>query len=102
MTAGRSATTLSAGRVPPSTYRFQITSQFTLDDAAAQIDYLVDLGVGWVYLSPVLEAEKGSDHGYDVIDHSRVDPARGGREALRRACDAAHAAGLGVLIDIVP
>ncbi len=89
-------------RVPPSTYRFQITSDFTLDDAAAQVDYLADLGVGWVYFSPVLEAEKDSGHGYDVIDHSRIDPARGGGSALRRACDAAHAAGLGVLIDIVP
>ncbi len=89
-------------RVPPSTYRLQITADFTLDDAAAQIDYLADLGAGWVYLSPVLQAEPGSDHGYDVVDHGRVDPARGGAEALQRVCDRAHAAGLGVLIDVVP
>ncbi len=102
MTAGPDLTHPTSGRVPPSTYRLQITANFTLDDAAAQVDYLADLGVGWIYLSPVLEAEKGSDHGYDVIDHGRVDPARGGPDALRRVCDAAHAAGLGVLIDIVP
>ena len=41
-------------------------------------------------------------HGYDVIDHSRVDPARGGPEALAEFCDAAHARGLKVLVDIVP
>ena len=70
------------GRVPASTYRLQITADFTLDDAGAQLDYLADLGVGWVYLSPVLQAEPGSAHGYDVIDHARVDGARGGPDAL--------------------
>ena len=93
---------MTPGRSPSSTYRFQITSDFTLDDAAAQVPYLADLGADWIYLSPVLEAEPGSGHGYDVINHARVDPSRGGGDALRRVCDAAHAAGLGVLIDIVP
>jgi (1->4)-alpha-D-glucan 1-alpha-D-glucosylmutase len=102
VTAGTDVPTPTAGRVPPSTYRLQITSDFTLDDAAAQVDYLAALGAGWIYLSPVLQAEPGSDHGYDVIDHGQVDPARGGAAALQRACDAAHAAGMGVLIDVVP
>ena len=53
---------------------------FTLDDAAALVDYLAELGVGAVYLSPVLQSTIGSDHGYDTTDPSRVDPDRGGEE----------------------
>ncbi|WP_374314885.1 malto-oligosyltrehalose synthase [Microbacterium sp.] len=90
------------GRRPLSTYRLQIRPSFTLDDAAALTDYLVALGVDWVYLSPLLTASEGSDHGYDVVDPTRVDPARGGTAALARAAAAFHAAGLGVLVDIVP
>lgn len=87
---------------PASTYRLQIRAAFDLNAAAEQIDYLRALGVGWAYLSPVLQATTGSDHGYDVTDPTRVDAARGGPEGLRVFADAAHSAGLGVLIDIVP
>ena len=51
----------------------------------ATLPYLHDLGVDWVYLSPLLAAEPGSDHGYDVVDHDRVDPDRGGRRGPGRA-----------------
>ncbi|RKR74667.1 malto-oligosyltrehalose synthase [Frondihabitans australicus] len=89
-------------RAPRSTYRLQIRPAFDLNAAADVVQYLRDLGVDWVYLSPVLEAEAGSDHGYDVVDHSRVDPARGGEIGLQTLADRAHLFGLGVLIDIVP
>lgn len=89
-------------RRPLSTYRLQIRAQFTLDDAAGLVPYLAELGVSWAYLSPLLAAVPGSDHGYDVVDHSRVDQSRGGEAGLRRFADAAHDAGLGVLVDIVP
>ncbi|TFC31433.1 malto-oligosyltrehalose synthase [Cryobacterium sp. TMT1-3] len=88
--------------VPLSTYRLQITAGFDLDAAASLVGYLRDLGADWIYLSPLLQAEAGSDHGYDVVDHSVVDPERGGAEALDRLSGAAHRAGLGVLVDIVP
>lgn len=88
--------------VPASTYRLQVRAGFDLDAAAGVTDYLESLGVDWVYLSPLLVATPGSDHGYDVVDHSRVDPERGGDDALDRVAEAAHGRGLGVLIDIVP
>ncbi|HWI32264.1 MAG TPA: malto-oligosyltrehalose synthase [Microbacterium sp.] len=89
-------------RRPASTYRLQIRQAFDLDKAAEVVPYLRDLGVDWAYLSPLLAATEGSDHGYDVVDASRVDDARGGPEGLERFAAAARAAGLGILIDIVP
>ncbi|UKA61863.1 malto-oligosyltrehalose synthase [Arthrobacter sp. FW306-04-A] len=89
-------------RTPVSTYRLQIRPSFTLHDAAALTGYLRDLGVDWVYLSPILTAEEGSDHGYDVTDPSTVDASRGGAEGLAALSKAAREAGLGVLVDIVP
>lgn len=88
--------------IPSSTYRLQVTPEFDLDAAAGVVDYLRDLGVGWVYLSPLLQAAEGSLHGYDVVDPSRVDASRGGPEALDRFVRAARDAGLGILVDIVP
>ena len=41
-------------RVPASTYRLQITEDFDLLEAARTLAYLHELGVDWVYLSPVL------------------------------------------------
>jgi (1->4)-alpha-D-glucan 1-alpha-D-glucosylmutase len=89
-------------RVPASTYRLQIRRSFTLFDAADKVPYLKSLGVDWVYLSPILTAEQGSDHGYDVTDPSAVDPERGGPEGLLALSKAAREHGMGVLVDIVP
>ncbi len=88
--------------VPTSTYRLQITPDFTLRDAAQTLDYLRRLGVGAVYLSPLLQAASGSAHGYDVVDPTRVDGSRGGPDALREFSNAAHARNLAVVVDIVP
>lgn len=89
-------------RAPSSTYRLQVRPSFDLDAARELLAYLDELGVGWVYLSPILEAHPGSDHGYDVVDPTRVDPARGGADALARLSAEAHRRGMGVLVDVVP
>ena len=87
---------------PASTYRLQIGKDFDLSAATAALNYLVALGVGAVYLSPLLEAVRGSDHGYDVVDHNRVDADRGGPQALAELVEQAHERGLGVVVDVVP
>ena len=92
----------SVGRAPVSTYRLQVTADFDLYAAADRLAHLHELGVDWVYLSPLLEAEPGSGHGYDVIRHDRVDPSRGGAEGLATLAREARRLGLGVLVDIVP
>ena len=89
-------------RTPRSTYRLQLTSEFDLFEAAKRLPYLHDLGVDWVYLSPLLAAEAGSEHGYDVAVHTREDPERGGSTGLDVLASAARTLGMGVLVDIVP
>ena len=69
--------------IPLSTYRLQVHRDFTLNDAADIVDYLADLSVGTVYLSPVLQSTTGSAHGYDTTDVTRVDRDRGGADPRR-------------------
>ncbi len=93
---------MSGHRLPLSTYRLQVSADFTLDDVAAHADYVNELGADWVYLSPLLQATRGSTHGYDVVDHASIDEERGGADAFARAIVAVREQGLGVLVDIVP
>jgi (1->4)-alpha-D-glucan 1-alpha-D-glucosylmutase len=88
--------------VPLSTYRVQVNERFTLDDAAALVPYLQQLGIDWIYVSPILQAEAGSDHGYDVTDPSMIDASRGGEADLAALSAAARSAGMGIVVDIVP
>jgi (1->4)-alpha-D-glucan 1-alpha-D-glucosylmutase len=89
-------------RVPTSTYRLQLHKDFTFDDAASIADYLRELGISHVYSSPYLQAAPGSMHGYDVVDHQRVNAELGGAEAHTRFCIRLGEAGLGQVLDIVP
>ena len=89
-------------RTPRSTYRLQVTPDFDLHEATRRLPYLHDLGVDWVYLSPILRAADGSDHGYDVVDPTRVDESRGGAEGLAALSAEARRLGMGVIVDIVP
>lgn len=88
--------------VPTSTYRLQLHAGFTADDAAAAVPYLAKLGAGHIFCSPVLQAAPGSTHGYDVVDHTLISADIGGEAALRRLADAAHAHGMGLIVDVVP
>ena len=88
--------------VPSSTYRLQLSPSFGFDQAAAAARYLAELGVSHVYASPVLQAAPGSTHGYDVVDHHRVNAELGGEAGHTRMCEALAAAGLGQVLDIVP
>lgn len=89
-------------RVPVSTYRLQLGADLTFADVEARVPYYVALGVTDLYLSPVLTAAPGSTHGYDVVDHDEVSPVLGGIDGLRALSATAHAAGLGVVLDVVP
>ncbi|WP_256796349.1 malto-oligosyltrehalose synthase [Terrabacter sp. Ter38] len=87
---------------PVSTHRLQLEPDFTLEDAVAQVKHLAALGITHVYLSPILQATVGSKHGYDVTDHTSVAQGLGGDAGFARLVEAAHEAGLGVVVDVVP
>jgi (1->4)-alpha-D-glucan 1-alpha-D-glucosylmutase len=88
--------------VPAATYRLQIHAGFGLDDAAGVAGFLADLGVTHAYSSPLLRSAEGSTHGYDTVDHTHIDEARGGREGFDRFVAALHEHGLGLVLDLVP
>ncbi|HMK97979.1 MAG TPA: alpha-amylase family glycosyl hydrolase, partial [Acidimicrobiales bacterium] len=85
-----------------ATYRLQLHAGFGFSDAAAIAGYLAELGVSHVYLSPVLQAAKGSTHGYDVVDPSTVNEELGGEAGHLELQRALGAARLGQILDIVP
>jgi (1->4)-alpha-D-glucan 1-alpha-D-glucosylmutase len=87
---------------PRATYRVQLVPEQGFDGLAGLVEHFAELGVSHLYLSPALEAAPGSRHGYDVVDPTRIRAELGGEEGLDRLRDAAHAAGLGLVLDIVP
>jgi (1->4)-alpha-D-glucan 1-alpha-D-glucosylmutase len=88
--------------LPLATYRLQLTSKFTFDDAAALVPYLADLGISHVYASPFMWARAGSAHGYDVINHAALNPELGGEDGFARLSEALTRADLGLILDFVP
>jgi (1->4)-alpha-D-glucan 1-alpha-D-glucosylmutase len=75
---------------------------FTFADAETVVPYVADLGVTHLYLSPVLQAVPGSQHGYDVLDHTRVSSELGGHDGLVALAGTARSHGLGIVVDVVP
>jgi (1->4)-alpha-D-glucan 1-alpha-D-glucosylmutase len=89
-------------RVPLATYRLQLGSRLTFDDAAGLVPYLAALGISDCYISPFFEASSESSHGYDVSDHNAIRGELGGEEAFVRFSETLDHRGLGLLIDLVP
>jgi (1->4)-alpha-D-glucan 1-alpha-D-glucosylmutase len=85
-----------------ATYRLQLNRDFRFDDAVRIVPYLAQLGVSHVYCSPVLAARPGSGHGYDIVDHSTINPELGGAAGFDRLVAALRRHGMGLLFDMVP
>ena len=89
-------------RIPTATYRLQFHKDFGFAAARELIAYLRDLGISDVYASPVFKARAGSLHGYDVVDHSQLDPVLGGTEEFDKFASALNNHCMGLILDIVP
>lgn len=87
---------------PTATYRLQFRNGMTFERAVALVPYIKKLGISHLYASPIFTATSGSTHGYDVTDANEIDPTLGGREGFDKLAQALKAAGLGLIIDIVP
>lgn len=88
--------------LPLATYRLQLNQEFTFNQARAIVPYLARLGVSHVYTSPILKARPGSMHGYDVTDHTQLNPELGTREEFDALVETLREHGLGLIVDIVP
>lgn len=62
-----------------------------------KLDYLEELGVGIIYLSPIFKAY--SNHRYDTGDYLKVDELLGTEDDFKRLLDAAHEKGMKVILD---
>lgn len=88
--------------IPIATYRLQLTANFDFDAAAAVVPYLKALGISHVYASPFTKARQGSTHGYDIVDHTELNPELGGEQGFEHLSQALKAHGLGLILDFVP
>ena len=85
-----------------STYRLQFNKDFRFADATQLLDYLSQLGITDLYASPILVSRRGSGHGYDVADPTRIDPEIGSEEEFAVLQGELAKRGMGLLLDIVP
>ncbi len=88
--------------VPRATYRLQFGQGFTLRRAIELVPYFCDLGISHIYASPLLVACPGSTHGYDVCDHSRINPEIGTEQELEELVRTLRQHDMGLVLDIVP
>ncbi|MFP4247775.1 MAG: 4-alpha-glucanotransferase, partial [Halochromatium sp.] len=88
--------------IPRATYRLQLHKDFGFAAATELVPYLADLGISHCYFSPYLKARPGSTHGYDVVDHSQLNPELGSQADYDRLCETLAAHGMGQILDLVP
>jgi (1->4)-alpha-D-glucan 1-alpha-D-glucosylmutase len=88
--------------VPRATYRLQLNREFRFADATRAVPYLARLGISHVYASPILKARPGSMHGYDVTDHTRLNPELGTEQEFEQLVAALREHQMGLIVDIVP
>ncbi len=78
------------------------TAEGTFDAAIAHLPALRELGITAIELMPVAEFPGARNWGYDGVYLTAAQSSYGGPLGLQRLVDGAHAAGLGVLLDLVP
>lgn len=89
-------------QIPRAFYRLQLNSNFTFSQAAEVVPYLSKLGISHCYTSPFLAARPGSTHGYDIIDHSSLNPEIGSRQEFEGFVTALDQHSMAQIIDMVP
>ena len=93
---------LATADIPACTYRVQFHQDCTFEQVTRAVPYLHALGISHLYSSPYLRARPGSTHGYDIVDHTALNPEVGDEAAHRRLCDALRRHGMRQMLDVVP
>lgn len=89
-------------RIPCSTYRLQFNPKFRFRDSQGMIKYLSELGISDVYASPIFKARRGSMHGYDVVDPTRLNPELGSEADFFALAQEVKKNKMGWLQDVIP
>ena len=71
-----------------------------LKGITSRLDYIADLGVDVIWLSPVYQSPQ-DDNGYDISDYQAIDPLFGTMEDMDELLEQAHARGIKVIMDLV-
>ena len=87
---------------PVSTYRVQLSPEFTLRDLERILDYLEELGISTIYSAPFFQARKGSSHGYDITDPFSINREIGTIQQFQKIADTLKQKSMNWLQDIVP
>lgn len=87
---------------PDTTYRLQLSPQFTFNDLERILDYLDDLGISTIYSAPFFQSRKGSTHGYDVLDPFNINKEIGDLKQFSQIGERLSQKGMTWLQDIVP
>ncbi|MDF3064469.1 MAG: hypothetical protein K0R38_70 [Polyangiaceae bacterium] len=85
-----------------ATYRLQLGGELGFERASEIVSYLHELGVTDAYTSPLMAAARGSTHGYDVVEHHRLNPELGAEGTFERFASELKQRGMGLLVDWVP
>jgi (1->4)-alpha-D-glucan 1-alpha-D-glucosylmutase len=93
---------MSGSAVPRATYRVQLNQRFGFRAAAELVRYLARLGISHCYFSPYLKTRPGSEHGYDVTDHSKLNPELGEPADYDALCARLAEHDMGQIADVVP
>ncbi|MDP3920325.1 MAG: malto-oligosyltrehalose synthase [Candidatus Omnitrophota bacterium] len=88
--------------VPASVYRVQLNKDFGFKKARDLVPALSEMGVDALYCSPYFQAEKGSAHGYNIIDCNAINCELGSELDFSNFCDALKRHGLKQILDVVP
>jgi (1->4)-alpha-D-glucan 1-alpha-D-glucosylmutase len=89
-------------RIPGATYRLQVNGSFRFQDVQSLVSYFHRLGITDLYTSPILQARRGSTHGYDTTDPTRLNSEIGSEEEFESLVHELRRFELGWLLDIVP
>ncbi len=88
--------------IPLSTYRLQLSRKCNFSTVTRLVDYLHELGITHVYLSPCLRTRTGSQHGYDIADFNSLNPEVGTRSDLENLSKKLKKHGMSLILDFVP
>ena len=89
-------------KIPIATYRLQFNREFKFVHAKEIVHYLSDLGISDIYSSPYFKAKEGSLHGYDVVDHNKLNAEVGTEGEYNELANELLKHRMGQILDFVP